>query len=214
MKQRLRVTFGVAGPLRYISHLEQMGVWERAARRAGIPLAYSQGYNPRPRMQIAAALPVGFAAERELVDMWLEVEEPISPRTAGEALSDQTPPGLTVVDVEEIDLARPAMQTQVCAAEYAVWVEAVEPAQAVQDRVAALLAAESLPRERRGRAYDLRPLIEALCVAPDLPAVTLLMGLTTLPGATGRPEEVLDELRLADRLFRVTRRRLALECEP
>ena len=214
MKQRLRVTFGVAGPMRYISHLDQMSVWERAARRAGIPLAYSQGYNPRPRMQIAAALPVGFAAAGELVDLWLEVDEPLAPRAAREALSGETPPGLIVVGVEEIDLNEPATQTQVCAADYAVWVEATETLEAMEERVERLLAAKSLPRERRGRSYDLRPLVESLRVAPDLPEFTLLMTLTVLPSATGRPEEVLDELGLAEGLFRIVRQRLILECDP
>ena len=57
-RQRIRVTFGKGQQLKYISHLDLARTWERVFRRARLPVAYSQGFNPRPRFQLAAALPV------------------------------------------------------------------------------------------------------------------------------------------------------------
>ncbi|MBN1179027.1 MAG: DUF2344 domain-containing protein [Anaerolineae bacterium] len=213
MKQRLRITYGVTGPLRYVSHLDQMQVWERTARRACIPLAYSAGFNPRPQMQIAAALPVGFAAEAEWLDVWLV--EPLHPQAACDALRQVVPAGLPVVCVEEVALDEPPLQTRVCAAHYAVSVANPLPAADVEQRVAALLAADTLPRARRGRAYDLRPLIEQLSVTDASPErVVLEMRLAARPSATGRPEEVLSALGLADSFFAVTRKALFVEACP
>jgi len=71
-RQRLRITFAKGETLKYISHLDLARAWERALRRAGVPLAYSQGFNPRPKMAFAAALPVGYTATAEMVDILLE----------------------------------------------------------------------------------------------------------------------------------------------
>ncbi|HIQ02450.1 MAG TPA: DUF2344 domain-containing protein [Anaerolineales bacterium] len=210
MKQRLRITYSVNGPLRYASHLERTRVWMRAARRAGLPLSYSGGFNPRPRIQVAAALPVGFAADEEILDLWMA--RPVGPTEARAALAETLPEGLTILRLEEIDPAAPSLPTRVRAAEYTATVETTVATQEVRRRVEALLGAESLPRQRRGRTYDLRPLVEGLWVEAERPGeVVLGMVLTAREGATGRPEEVLDALGLGEDFFRVRRRRLLLE---
>ncbi len=204
---RWRITYTVEGPLRYISHLEQVRVWERAIRRAGLPLAYSGGFTPRPRLQVAAPLPLGFASEAEWLDLWLE--QPVEPETIIQALTSTLPKGLTIQSIEAISLSAPSLPSQVVAAGYTVTVETTVPADEIRQRIADLLAAETLLRERRGRPYDLRPLILDLHleeVRADECVLTML--LSAREGATGRPEEVLDALGLADRFFQVTRRRI------
>ncbi|HEY76513.1 MAG TPA: DUF2344 domain-containing protein [Thermoflexia bacterium] len=209
-RQRLRITYRVDGPLRYVSHLEQMRVWERAIRRAGLPLSYSGGFNPRPRIQIGAALPVGFAADAEWMDIWLT--EVMSPEAVHTALARVVPEGLDVLEVEEVDLGEPALPRQVQAAEYEVAVETDQPAEEVPRRVEDLLATQTLPRQRRGRSYDLRPLVHRLWVEATRPGeVVLGMVLAAREGATGRPEEVLDALGLAEGFFRIRRKRLFVE---
>jgi radical SAM-linked protein len=69
---RIRITFIKQGALRYTGHLDLHRLWERAARRAGLPLAYSQGFHPQPKMNMAAALPLGFSSRCEVMDMRLE----------------------------------------------------------------------------------------------------------------------------------------------
>jgi len=76
--QRVRLGFGSGEPVKYISHLDTMRLWEKALRRAGLPLAYTQGYHPQPRIQFAAPLAVGFTGEHETLDLWLsEHVEPV-----------------------------------------------------------------------------------------------------------------------------------------
>ena len=202
---RWRITYAVNGPLRYVSHLEQVRVWERAIRRAGLPLAYSGGFTPRPRLQVALPLPLGFASEAEWLDLWLE--QPVEPERIVQALTRTLPEGLAIRSIEEVPPGAPSLPSQVVAAGYAVTVETTVPADEIRRRIEGLLAAETLPRERRGRPYDLRPLILDLHLEEARTGECVLtMLLSAREGATGRPEEVLDALGLADDFFRVTRR--------
>jgi len=191
---RLRVTFSKDGSLRYTGHLDLHQVWERTIRRAGLPLAYTQGFHPTPRLQLAAALPLGFSGRSEIMDMWLDLEE-IEVVAVAPRLQSSAPPGLTVRSVERVDERGPALQTQVESAEYEVTL-LDPPAAGLAARLSTVLEAGSLPRERRGRAYDLRPLIESLEARPSRGegGVCLLMRLAARSGATGRPEEVLSIL--------------------
>lgn len=207
---RLRFLYRVYGPLRYVSHLEQMKVWERAMRRAGLPLAYTGGFTPRPRLQVAAPLPVGFASEGELMDAWME--RPVVLEEAQGLLARTLPEGLDVLEIREVHLAEPSLPVQVEAAEYEVRVEASVQEKELQERVRELLSRERLPRERRGRSYDLRPLIRTLEVEGVADGwATLRMTLSLGERATGRPEEVVDALGLGGAFFQVTRRRLLLK---
>jgi radical SAM-linked protein len=202
---RWRITYTVDGPLRYVSHLEQVRVWERAIRRAGLPLAYSGGFTPHPRLQVALPLPLGFASEAEWLDLWLE--QPVEPERIVQALTRTLPEGLAIRSIEEVPPGAPPLPAQVVAAGYAVTVETMVPADEIRRRIEELLAAETLPRERRGRPYDLRPLILDLQLEEARAGECVLrMLLSAREGATGRPEEVLDALGLADGFFRVTRR--------
>jgi len=196
---RVRITFSKIGALRYIGHLDLHQVWERTIRRAGLPLAYTQGFHPGPKMQIAAALPLGFSGEAELIDIWLK-DGTVETGELRERLQKAAPPGLKMVSVEPVDEHAPVLQTQVVAAEYEVTILEGDPADAVRT----VLMADSLPRERRGKAYDLRPLILAL----EPMAGGLCMRLMASAGATGRPEEVLAELGIPLESARITRKRL------
>src|SRR5512147_2662498 len=115
---RIRITFVKQGALRYTGHLDLHKLWERAARRAELPLAYSQGFHPQPKMNIAAALPLGFSSRCEVLDMRLEHEIPLD--GLREKLQGTLPTGIQVTSVESIDERAPTLQTQVVSAEYEV----------------------------------------------------------------------------------------------
>lgn len=206
---RLRITFSKKGWLIYSSHLDLMRVWERALRRAGAPLAYSGGYNPRPKLQLARALPLGHVGEAELIDVWLE--EPVSQGEFSRSLVPVLPQGLQVTQVQEIRPGAPAMQTQVVATEYRVIVDWEQSEEAASAQIEQMLARKEIPHSRRGKRYDLRPLIETLRLAEirDGQAV-LVMRLAARPGATGRPEGVLAALGLGDAFARYHRTRVIL----
>ncbi len=190
---RIRITFAKTGALRYIGHLDLHRMLERVSRRAGLALAYSQGFPPQPKIHLAAALPLGFSSRCELVDLWVEGEADLA-RLPGE-LQEAVPPGLKILNVAGVDEKGPPLQMQILAAEYEVILPKEADRGGLNRRLESVLASNSLPRERRGKAYDLRPLIEELKLEPDvLEPLCLSMRLSAREGATGRPEEVLDAL--------------------
>ncbi len=201
--QRLRITFAKTDFMRFTGHLDLHQTWERTIRRAGLPLAYSQGYNPRPRLQLASALPLGFTSQAEVLDVWLEEE--MDEMDCLGRLNKALPPGLHIHQIITADLKAPALQTVVLAAEFTTTL--LEPIPELEKRVEALLALESLMRTRRKRDYDLRPLILELDILqPDSDGnQRIFMRLAAREGATGRPEVVAEALGVEAYNLRVER---------
>lgn len=201
---RLRITFTKVGELKYISHLDLARLWDRAMRRARIPLAYSRGFNPRPKITFASALPLSFTSRGEVMDLLLERR--LSPRHFAQRMKEQLPPGVEIVSVEEVCPSLPSLQSQVRFAEYLVVVASDESRAEMEARLERLLSAQRLPRRRRGKAYDLRPLMDALWIEGEVPGgILIAMRLRAGEGGTGRPDEVLDELGLAERAVSIQR---------
>jgi radical SAM-linked protein len=207
---RLRITFSKSGTLRYIGHLDLQSVWERTARRAGLPLAYTQGFHPGPKIQLASALPLGFIGRAEVVDLWVNETSEGSDRSYREILQHSAPPGLVISSVEVVAENGPALQTQMASAEYEVTLLDPCDEPVLLKDITTLLGAATHSRERRGKTYDLRPLIEALKIAPadNTGTIRLRMRLAAREGATGRPEEVLDVLHIPFETTRIERIRL------
>lgn len=207
---RLRLTFSKQGALRYTGHLDLHKLWERAARRAQLPLAYSQGFHPSPKIQLASALPLGFSSRAEVMDIWLTQDCEVSRLRSD--LQSALPRDIQILNAEQVDERAPALQTQLIAAEYEADIPD-ESASNLTSRLAALTDASSLPRLRRGKAYDLRPLIESLEAAPAQGSekMRILMRLAAREGATGRPEEVLSALEIPPESARVERTRLIFQ---
>src|SRR5215207_1373213 len=162
---RIRITFAKQGALRYTGHLDLHKLWERAARRAELPLAYSKGFHPQPKMNIAAALPLGFSSRCEIIDMRLEHEIPLD--GLSERLQGTLPTGIQVSNVESVDEHSPALQTQVASAEYEVHLTESVDGSDLKQRIESVMESESIIRERRGKTYDLRPLIEELILSSE-----------------------------------------------
>ena len=204
---RVRITFSKQGALRYIGHLDLHRVWERAMRRASLPISYSQGFHPQPKISLAAALPLGFSSRAEVLDVRLNEEIPNEEIFL--RLKDNLPPDIKVTDVISVDERLPALQTTVLSAAYDVHLTEPVDGSELTRKVESLMKAESLIRERRGKTYDLRPLIELLSVIkqPD-GKVWIKMTLAAREGATGRPEEVLTALEIEPETARVERTRL------
>ncbi len=204
---RARITFTKQGALRYIGHLDLHRLWERAMRRADLPLSYSQGFHPQPKISLAAALPLGFSSRAEVLDVRLNEEikvEEISTR-----LRDALPPDIKVTDVKIVEENLPALQTLTLSAAYDVHLTEPVDGSELKRRVESLMMSEAIIRERRGKSYDLRPLVELLSVITMADGTSWLkMTLAAREGATGRPEEVLAVLGIAPETARVERTRL------
>ena len=204
-RTRYRVRFGKDGPLRYTSHLDLARLWERLLRRAGVPLVYSQGFNPRPRLQLAAALPLGYASTCELMDMWLEGENLPTPEELLPRLRATAPEGLTVDSIWPVDLRERSLQSRARAATYRATISEDTERETLERRIAALLEREEVWRERRGKRHDIRPLLHSLRLLPGEP-LTLHMELSlSQEKGTLRPDEVLAELGLDPLRARITR---------
>lgn len=190
---RARITFTKQGALRYTGHLDLHRLWERAMRRAALPLSYSQGFHPQPKISLASALPLGFSSLGEVLDVRFNAEIPTEEITA--RLKDSLPPDIQVTRVESVDEREPALQTQVLSATYDVHLTEPVDGPDLTRKVGELMMSESLLRERRGKIYDLRPLIETLDVNTEADGkVWMQMKLAARDGATGRPEELLNAL--------------------
>jgi radical SAM-linked protein len=190
--ERYRITYGKGSAMRFTGHLDLQRTWERTFRRAGLPLAYSQGYNPRPKLQLSPALPLGCTSECEMIDIWLKIT--LEPEEIHDRIVEALPAGLTISGVSEIPASDPALQNQVTSVEYHVSLPELQDLD-LQQAIEALLTAREIQRIRRGKGYDLRSLVETLELIPQ-EAGALVMTLASREGATGRPEEVLLELGL------------------
>ncbi|HET7010658.1 MAG TPA: TIGR03936 family radical SAM-associated protein [Anaerolineales bacterium] len=202
---RYRVSFAKTDAMRFTGNLDVHRTWERMFRRAQLPLAYTEGFSPHPRLTLAAALPLGCLSEGDLIDAWLA--EPTAPEAVLSALRLAAPPGLRVDSVVLVEDPEPSLPSQVVSAEFDVELDPLQ-GEPLATRCAALLAEDSLPRRRRGKTYDLRPLIEAL--APSGSGPQLHMRLAAREGATGRPEEVMLAMGLDPARAVCTRKRLIL----
>ncbi len=208
--ERIRISYAKMEALRYTSNLDVHKVWERLLRRARLPLAYSQGFHPQPRINQAAPLPLGILSQVEMVDVWLEEDIPVE--QVQESLKKAAPPGMEIHQVKTVDPKVPALPTVVRSAEYQVTLLDLVDAVELQAKLDAFVASETAVRERRGKSYDLRPLVEEIHVEnPTGAPVRLWMRLSAREAATGRPDEVLLALGLDPFATRIERTGLILD---
>jgi radical SAM-linked protein len=208
---RYRITFARDRAIRFVGHLDLAKTWERILRRAGLPVAYSQGFHPLPKITFASALPVGCTSEAEVMDVVLA--EPVDSADMAARLAPALPSGIAITSIAEVPLNAPALQAVLRWAEYVVAVETDESQEQIASKTQAFLAAPTLLRERRGKSYDLRPLVLSLTVQAVPPSsAQLVMRLRADANAgTGRPDEVLAALGWADAPAQIHRRKLGFE---
>ena len=191
--QRLRIRFSRGEELKFISHLDIMRLWQRALHRAGIPLAYTEGFSPHPRISSAAPLAVGVTSQGELMDIFCA--KWVSPHFFSTAVSQQLPPGIQILQVYPVAPIMPSLQSQVNYAEYEVELETEKDQPGVKAALASLLSVKQLPwhhqRDTGTRNYDLRALIDDLWLIDWRSGYcTIGMRLRCDSGGSGRPEQV------------------------
>jgi len=191
--QRIRIRFSRGEELKFISHLDIMRLWQRALHRAGIPLAYTEGFSPHPRISLAAPLAVGVTSEAELMDVFCS--KWVSPHSFTAAVSQQLPPGIEISQVHMVAPTLPSLQSQVSHTEYEVETETDKDQAAIKAALDSLLALEELPwhhqRDTGTRNYDLRALIDDLwLVGWRRGHCTIGMKLRCDSSGSGRPEQV------------------------
>jgi radical SAM-linked protein len=190
--------------------------WVAAIDSAGLPVAWTEGARPRPRIAFGAPLPVGMAANAELIDVVITERWPAW--RVREALGSHVPAGWQLREVQDVWIAGPPLAGRVAAADYDIVLAGTPHADLLRVAAAGLLVAPRLPRQRaRGDdsvEYDLRPLLIDISIE-DGPPVTVKARTRFHPElGTGRPEEVVaalsDRLGLALEIDSVVRDRLVL----
>ncbi|TIC80758.1 TIGR03936 family radical SAM-associated protein [Nocardioides sp. GY 10127] len=192
--QRLRVRYAKRGRLRFTSHRDFSRAFERAVFRARVPMAYSSGFNPHPRISYAGAAPTGSASEAEYLEIALK--EVVDPAAIHALLDEALPPGLDVLEV--VESPGGSLADRLEASRWAI--DLIPPAgpdeAAARDAVAQLLAAESVTVERmtkKGlREMDCRAAVLRLDVVPAERPGTVRLDLLLRHGVPAiRPDDVL-----------------------
>lgn len=189
-RTRYRIRFSKDGDLRYISHRDLLRTLERLFRRAGLQLAMSQGFHPKPRMSFPAALAVGMVGANE----WMEIElnESLSAEALQQGIGQQAPAGLTFLEVQVL---APGEKIRVRSLSYEI--EVPEPRRAdVLSKMDELLSKTSYlaQRDDGSAAVDVRPALEDLTLNED----RLRMRLLVNDQGGARPRAVLAALGLGD----------------
>ncbi|MDW3218048.1 MAG: TIGR03936 family radical SAM-associated protein [Acidimicrobiales bacterium] len=208
LNRRIRIAFDKHGKIRFTSHRDVARIWERTLRRASLPVAYSEGFSPRPKLSFGLALSTGHESDAEYLDVELDpdrVPEDLDLDALATDLSERLPVGMTVSAVTFIERSTPSLQQAVTSCTWQIDVVDVD-ADTVAGAVARALAAEDLivTRERKGKEVtdDLRPLVLSLDVigptgdandADSVIGVRLLAELGTQPRAV-RVSELLAAL--------------------
>jgi radical SAM-linked protein len=212
--QRLRVKFSRNDDIKFLSHLDLMRLWERAFRRAKLPLTYSEGFSPHPKISLAAPLAVGVTSQGELMDVWLD--KWISPDSFVKQVKAQLPANIDMFDVSVVVPEEPSLQSRVRFAEYMVAIETDKNQAEVEAMIRSLLDRERIEwhhtRHNQERYYNLRALIDDIWFISLQDSLCLLgMRLKCDSAGTGRPEQVTGAMGFVAYPCNIHRTRLVLE---
>lgn len=187
------------GPARYLSHLDLVRAFEQAARRAGLPLAHTQGFNPHPKMSFAAPLPVGVAGEAEFAD--IELTHPVGPLELAEKLNKSLSEGLKVREVRPLPPVYPSLMSVVQKASYSISAGVKRPIEQaeVDEAINAFLSKANIFIEREGKktknkSIDIRPGIYALCGRVKTGEIVIEAVLRTGSAGNVRVDDLLSAL--------------------
>lgn len=196
---RFRIEFAKKDQVRFLSHLDMVKTFERAIRRAEIPIAFSEGFNPHPKMNFASAIAVGVVSESEYMD--LDLKEDMEPAGLAARLAKAMPPGLDINTAWKVPDRAPSLMAEVNRAVYDIHAplrQPVEP-ETMQRSINELLANEEITITKRTKKgvgqKNIRPgIIEV--TGEITPAGDAAFKIMTAMGSDGsvRPEEVISAL--------------------
>lgn len=191
---RIRIYYSKGEELRYTGNLDIQKIWERTFRRAHLCLEHSKGFHPQPRINQACPIPLGITSVAEVIEVWLTQSQELD--SFFHTLQKALPPGITLRRAEFVDLQQAAVQTFVVATEYLAYLLEPMDLSIIESNISQILSLSSLARNRRGKTYDLRPLIQQLSLVKINNVDALFMQLSAREAATGRPDEVLAALEI------------------
>lgn len=173
--RRIRLTYSKVEDARFLGHLELSSLFARAVRRAGIPVRYSAGFHPAPRITFSPPIPLGMESREEFAD--IEIEGYISCMEMKERLNLELPSGIRISDAGDIDMAMPAVTSAVTRADYEIRDVRSQESE-VRSVLQRFMGKDTFlfRKEKTGREYDIRPLIERLEAADNKIEITIKAG--------------------------------------
>lgn len=209
MQQRLRFIFGKSGTLKYTSSLDVAKIWERVLRRADLPILYTQGFNTRPRIQLAMPLPLGITSECEILDVALREPIDLDEEQLKKQLLSVSPKGLDIHQIEEIDIRASTMQSLILSAEYRIRFEDGIDRESLQENIDHILGQDKIIiekiRKRKRSVMDLRPLIIDLRINETN---DLIAHLSVGDRGNMRPDQLLEQMGFGDTYVSIHRYKL------
>ena len=194
--QKLRIRYAKRGRLRFSSTRDFQRALERALRRAAVPMAFSAGFHPHPKISYANAAPTGTASEAEYFE--ISVNERVDPDRVRAALDGALPAGLDVLQVVEVPPGSPALADRLEASDWSMEFRGM-PVGSLTDAVERLLAAERLEVTRvmknGPRTFDVRGAVVSLVASPTHDGTCAILRAVvrhTTPAV--RPDDVLTAL--------------------
>jgi radical SAM-linked protein len=207
--ERIRITYTKGPELRYTGNLDVQKIWERTLRRARLPVAFSQGFHPQARINQACPLPLGFTSQGEMIDLWLDTDQP-DLSAIKDTLSITVQPGISILAVNIVPQNEPSLPSQVSSAEYTVYLPDGIDLENLQVKISAFFQSTTVVRTKREKTYDIRPLVEKMELVDPSQKPVLKMQLAARGGATGRPDEVLLVLDIDPNGTKIERTKLIL----
>jgi radical SAM-linked protein len=207
---RKRFTYTKTGDIIYTSNLDLQKIWERACRRAEIPISYSLGFHPQAKIQQAAPLPLGFLSRTEIVDIWMDGDNNFT--DLQKRINLALPNGLEVFRIETVDLNAPALQNQITSSTYQIELPSGTVKETIEQKVQDLLKTNELLVVKRGKTINIRERIESIDLAENdtKDQLLLVMQLTQRSGLSGRPDDVLNILGINPFLSNIERIKLII----
>ena len=192
---RMLVVFEKGASLRHIGHLDLMRSMQRVLRRTGLPVAYSQGFNPHMVVNFAAPLSVGASGLREIMDVALSTEVPEEAFLS--SLNDALPPALKAVKARAVADAYPAPMSRLYAASYEIKIEGTA-GDALNEAIPDFLKRNEIPAMRKTKSgekpCDIRPMIYELTARKSDGSLVLCATLALREEATCKPDMLLNAL--------------------
>ncbi|MEE3362339.1 MAG: TIGR03936 family radical SAM-associated protein [Anaerovoracaceae bacterium] len=192
---RYRLTFSKSGYVRFTSHLDMIRLFERAFRRAGIELEFSQGFNPHPKMVFAQPLPLGYSAEEEIVEIDTAEEYDLKDLLA--RTDAEMPDGIVIKTVRETEKKKKTVAADCFAADYRIEIESSSPDK-LADAASELIAADHFvvtKKTKRGeRDMDIRPMIRSLDYSIQDNKIILSTKLDTGSRSNLSPQQVTEAI--------------------
>lgn len=192
MVSRIRIKYTKEGRICFLSHLDLMTLFQRAAVRAGVPIAFSRGFNPHPKIAFGPALPVGIASESEFLD--LETDPFVDMLKMTKDLNRTLPEGIRILEARVVPKNASSLSGSICRYDYAVKVPASQAGD-LGKRVKRLLARTSVVITREGGSKDIRACIETVAaVQTAADGVQLGITLQDRDGIRPRVQDVIMQL--------------------